>query len=147
MLPFFPLYYGGRTKFSPIHASDIASLINYVITKEIYGKDIEAIGPQVLTFKEIIEKLIKSIDKKRILIPLPLFIAKISATFFQMLPNPLLTKDQLNLLKYDNVKSENGITNFDLGCPSEIYFDQAIKKYAYNWRDGGKFAVKEIDQL
>ena len=64
-----------------------------------------------------------------------------------MLPNPLLKKDQLNLLKYYNVKSESGITNFDLGCPSEIYFDQAIKKYAYNWRDGGKFAVKEIDQL
>ena len=76
---------------------------------------------------------------------MPLFLAKISASFFQILPNPLITRDQLNLLKYDNVKSEKGITNFDVGCPSEIFFEEAIKKYAYNWRQGGEFSVKNID--
>ena len=76
---------------------------------------------------------------------MPLLIAKISASFLEILPNPLITTDQLNLLKYDNVKSDNGITNFDIGCPSKIFFEEAIKKYAYNWREGGKFSIKKID--
>ena len=86
-----------------------------------------------------------SINKKRILIKMPLLVAKISASFLEILPNPLITKDQLNLLKYDNVKSDNGITNFDIGCPSKIFFEEAIKKYAYNWREGGEFSIKKID--
>jgi len=142
LLPIFPLYYKGETKFSPIHASEVAELICHVVSKEIYGKDIEVIGPETLTFKNIIEKIIKSINKKRILLPMPLIFAKISASFFQILPNPLITRDQLNLLKYDNVKSEQGLTNFDIGCPSKIYFGDAIEKYAYNWRDGGEFSIK-----
>jgi len=73
---------------------------------------------------------------------MPLFLAKISATFFQLLPNPLITIDQLNLLKYDNIKSENGFTNFDMGCPSKIFFEEGIKNYAYNWREGGKFSLE-----
>ena len=80
-------------------------LIFYVISKELLFKDIEAIGPEILTFKEIIQKLLNCIDKKRLLIPMPLILAKISATFFQLFPNPLITIDQLNLLKYDNIKS------------------------------------------
>ena len=96
----------------PIHASDVAEIIFYVISKELISKDIEAIGPEVLTFKEIIQILSKCINKKRLLIPMPLSLAKISALFFQLFPNPLLTSDQLRLLKYDNIKSENGITNF-----------------------------------
>ncbi len=145
IIPFFPLYYNGNTKFAPVHVIDVAKLICHVISKEIYSKDIEVIGPEVLSFKEIIKKILLSINKKRILLPMPLFLAKISASFFQILPNPLITRDQLNLLKYDNVKSEKGITNFDVGCPSEIFFEEAIKKYAYNWRQGGEFSVKNID--
>ena len=75
--------------------------------------------------------------------PLPLFIAKASASIFQLLPTPLITNDQLNLLKYDNIKSKNGVTNFDIGVPSKIFFDKGIKQYAYNWREGGKFSLKE----
>tara|TARA_B100000900_G_C20563640_1_gene710030 strand:+ start:31 stop:984 length:954 start_codon:yes stop_codon:yes gene_type:complete len=145
IVPFFPLYYNGVTKFTPVHVTDVAELICHVISKEIYSKDIEVIGPEVFSFKEIINKIIKSIDKKRILLPMPLFVAKISASLLQILPNPLITRDQLNLLKYDNVKSENGITNFDIGCPSKIFFEQAIEKYAYNWRQGGEFSVKKTD--
>ena len=145
IVPFFPLYYNGTTKFTPVHVTDVAELICHVISKEIFSKDIEVIGPEILSFKEIINKIIKSIDKKRILFPMPLPIAKISASLMQILPNPLITIDQLKLLKYDNVKSENGITNFDLGCPSKIFFEEGIKKYAYNWREGGEFSIKKID--
>ncbi len=142
LIPFFPLYYNGNTKFSPVHVSDLAELICHVISNEIYSKHIEVIGPEVLTFKQIMQKIMKSINKKRILLPMPLFLAKISASFLQILPNPLITRDQLSLLKYDNIKSENGITNFDIGCPSKIFFEEAINKYAYNWREGGEFSLK-----
>ena len=142
LAPIFPIYYGGKTKFTPIHASDLADLIFYLISKEIHSKTIEALGPEVLTFKEIINKLSNSINKKRFLFPMPLFLAKLSTIFLQILPDPLITLDQLNLLKYDNIKSENSISNFDIGCPSKLKFDETIKKYAYTWREGGQFSLK-----
>ena len=143
LLPIFPIYYKGETKYSPIHATEVAELIFFVISERIVSKDIEAIGPEVLTFKQIIQILLKSINKKRLLLPLPLPLAKIFAFFFQLLPNPLLTIDQLRLLKYDNVKSEKGVTNFDIGCPSRIFFEKSINNYSYNWRDGGKYSIDE----
>ena len=143
LFPFFPLYYNGSTKFTPIHAADVAELIFNVISKEIVSKDIEAIGPEILTFKEIIQILSKCIKKKRLLVPIPLFFAKISAMFFQLFPNPLLTIDQLRLLKYDNIKSENGITNFDIGCPSKLYFEESVLKYSFNYTEGGQFSMKK----
>jgi len=143
LLPIFPLYYGGKTKFTPIHASDVAELIFYIISNKITSRKIEAIGPQVLSFKEIIQILLKCIDKKRILLPIPLFIAKLSAYLFQLFPNPLLTLDQLHLLKYPNIKSESGTTNFDIGCPSKLFFEESVKKYSFNWREGGQFSVVE----
>ena len=146
LLPFFPLYYGGKTKFAPIHASDVAEIIFQVISNEIFSKKIEAIGPQVLTFKEIIQILLKCIDKKRILIPVPLLIGKISASFLQLFPKPLLTLDQLRLLKYSNIKSEGGKTNFDIGCPSKIFFEEMVKSYSFSWRTGGQFSVVEDDK-
>ena len=142
-LPIFPLYYEGKTKFTPIHASDVAELIFFLISNEITSRKIEAIGPEVLNFKEIIKILLKCIDKKRILLPMPLFFAKLLAYFFQLFPNPLLTLDQLCLLKYPNIKSESGTTNFDIGCPSKLYFEESVKKYSFNWRDGGQFSIIE----
>ena len=73
---------------------------------------------------------------------MPLFLAKLSTIFLQILPDPLITLDQLNLLKYDNIKSENSISNFNIGCPSKLKFDETIKKYAYTWREGGQFSLK-----
>ena len=146
LFPIFPLYYSGSTKFMPIHASDVAEIIFYVISKELISKDIEAIGPEVLTFKEIIQILSKCINKKRLLIPMPLSLAKISALFFQLFPNPLLTLDQLRLLKYDNIKSENGITNFDIGCPSKLFFEESVLKYSFNYAEGGQFSIKKNEK-
>ena len=104
IVPFFPLYYGGKTKFAPIHCSDLTDIIYHVISNNIYSKIIECIGPEIITLKEILEKLLKLIDKKRILLPFPLPLAKITASFFELMPQPLITRDQLNLLKYDNIK-------------------------------------------
>ena len=140
-LPFFPLYYGGATKFSPIHCSDLTDVIYNILSKNVDSKIIECIGPETITFKQIIEKLLKSIGKKRLLIPFPLKIAEVSARFFEIMPNPILTRDQLRLLKYNNIPSGKYKTNFDVGTPSLRYFDEEIKKYSYMWRDGGQFST------
>ena len=141
-LPFMPLYYDGKTKFSPIHVSDLVNILYEVINGNFYKLTLECIGPEILSFKEIINKLLKSINKKRILFPLPYPLAKISAKILQLLPNPLLTEDQLNLLKYDNVVSGLHKTNIDLGLKAEKIFDVELEKYSYNWRTGGQFASK-----
>ena len=140
-LPFFPLYYSGKTKFMPIHCSDITDIIFQVISKNISSNIIECVGPETLSFKEILEKLLKLIDKKRFLIPLPLIIANSSARIFQLLPKPLLTTDQLRLLRYNNVLTGKYKSNFDLGLPSTKYFDNEVKKYSFMWRDGGQFST------
>ena len=142
-LPFFPLYYNGDTKFSPIHCSDLTDVIYDVISKNIYSKIIECVGPETITFKEIIEKLLKLIGKKRITIPFPLKLAEITASLFEIMPNPLLTRDQLRLLKYDNIASGKYKNNFDIGTPSLRYFDEEVKKYSYMWREGGQFSTEK----
>tara|TARA_B100000029_G_scaffold366210_1_gene359588 strand:+ start:2152 stop:3129 length:978 start_codon:yes stop_codon:yes gene_type:complete len=145
ILPFFPLYYSGKTKFSPIHCSDLTDTIYHIISNNINSKIIECVGPEVITFKEVLGKLLKLIDKKRLLIPFPFFLAKISAKFFQLFPNPSLTEDQLRLLKYDNVLSGKYKNNFDIGSPSKRYFDVEVKKYAYMWREGGQFSTEKYN--
>ena len=142
-LPIFPLYYGGNTKFAPIHCSDLTDIIYHVISNNIYSKIIECVGPEILTFKEILQKLLKLTSKKRILLPFPLTLAEISARMFEMMPNPLLTRDQLRLLKYDNIASGKYKTNSDIGLPSIKYFEEEVGKYCYMWRDGGQFSTKK----
>ncbi len=140
MLPIMPLYYNGRTKFTPIHVSDMVDIIFNLIESKENNLVLECIGPEVFTFKEIILKLLKSIDKKRILLPLPLPFAKLTAKFLQLLPKPLLTEDQLKLLKYDNCKSDKYKNNYDFGYISNKKFEDEINKYSYNWKKGGQFA-------
>jgi uncharacterized protein YbjT (DUF2867 family) len=144
-LPFFPLYYNGNTKFTPIHCSDLTDIIYYAISKNIYSKIIECVGPEVISLKEILKRLLKLISKNRLLIPLPFFDANISAKLFQLFPKPLLTVDQLILLKYDNISSNKYQTNFDIGAPSTKIFDQEVEKYCYMWREGGQFSTKKYN--
>jgi len=141
--PIFPLYYEGKTKFAPIHCSDLTDTIYHVISKNIYSKIIECVGPEIITFKTLLEKLLLLIGKKRILIPFPLKIAEFFASLFEILPNPLLTRDQLRLLKYDNISSGKYKTNAEIGIPSVRFFDQEVKKYCYMWREGGQFSTEK----
>ena len=142
-LPFFPLYYNGDTKFTPIHCSDLTDTIYHVISKNIYSKIIECVGPDVISLKEILKKLLKLINKNRLLIPLPFFAANMSAKLFQLFPKPLLTVDQLTLLKYDNICSNKYQTNSDIGVPSTRLFVKEVEKYCYMWREGGQFSTKK----
>ena len=145
-LPIFPLYYEGKTKFAPIHCSDLTDIIHYVISKNLYSKIIECVGPEIISFKDLLEKLLLLIGKKRLLLPFPLPLAEFSARFFEMLPNPLLTRDQLKLLKYDNIQSGKYKTNSEIGIPSIRFFDQEVKKYCYMWREGGQFSTEKYKQ-
>ena len=144
-LPFFPIYYQGKTKFAPIHCSDLTDIIYHIISKNMYSKIIECTGPEIITFKEIIERLLKLMDKRRILIPLPLILANLSARFFEIMPKPLITRDQLRLLKYDNILSGKYKSNSDIGVPSVRYFNEEVKKYCYMWRDGGQFSTEKYN--
>ena len=144
-LPFFPLYYSGKTKFTPIHCSDLTDIIYHVITNNINSKIIECVGPEVITFKNLIERLLVLIDTKRLLISMPLSLASISAKLFQLFPKPLLTEDQLKLLKYDNILTGKYKNNFDIGSPSKRYFDDEVKKYSYMWREGGQFSTEKYN--
>jgi len=144
-LPAFPLYYGGETKFTPIHCSDLTDVIYHVISKNIQSKIIECVGPETISLKEILKTLLKLIDKSRVLVPFPFFVAKISAKFFQLFPKPLLTLDQLKLLKYDNVPSKQYKTNSEIGAPSTRMFEQEVEKYCYMWREGGQFSTKKYN--
>ncbi len=143
LLPIFPLYYNGKTKFSPIHCSDLAEIIYYAISKDINSLTLECIGPEEISFKEILERLLKLIDKKRLLVPIPLILAKLSALFFQFFPSPLITLDQIRLLKYDNVKSGKYKTNFDIGFKDLKNFNEEVEKYCHMWKKGGEFSKKK----
>ena len=144
-LPMFPLYYSGKTKFMPIHCSDLTEIILNVISKKLYSNIIECIGPETITFKEILKKLLNSIGKKRILVDMPLPIAKVVASFFQLFPKPLFTRDQLKLLKYDNIPSGKYKTNFDIGVPSKKNFEIEVNKYSYMWRENGQFSLEKYN--
>ena len=146
-LPFFPLYYSGNSRFAPIHVTDLTDTIHHVISNNIYSKIIECIGPEIITFREILERLLVLIGKKRILLPFPLPLAELSARFFELLPKPLLTRDQLRLLKYDNIASGKYKTNSDIGMPSKKYFNEEVKKYCYMWKEGGQFSTEKYNSI
>ena len=140
-LPIFPIYYSGRTKFMPIHCSDLTDVIFNVISKNIHSHIIECVGPEVINFREILERLLKLIDKKRILLPLPLALANPIAQMFELMPKPLLTRDQLKLLNYDNITSGKYKTNSDINVPCKRFFNDEVNKYCFMWKEGGQFST------
>ena len=144
-LPVFPLYYSGKTLFMPIHAKDLVDIIFNVVSNNTNSQIIECVGPETMTFKEILEKLLKLIGKRRLLLPVPLFVGKTIAKAFQLMPKPLLTEDQLRLLKYDNVTSGKYKTNTDIGLPAKSLFETEVEKYCYMWREGGQFSKKNFE--
>ena len=144
-LPIFPLYFGGKTRFMPIFSGDLADIIFNIISNKIDTQIIECVGPETITLKEIVEKLLKLISKKRLLVPMPLFLGKLTAQFFQYFPKPLLTPDQLRLLQYDNIASNQYKTNTDIGFPAKSLFENEVEKYCYMWREGGQFSKKNSE--
>ncbi len=144
--PIFPLYYNGSTLFRPIHVSDMTEIIYKMVSKELKSITLECIGPEEISLKNILNRLLKLIGKKRLLVPIPLFVAQLSTFFLEIFPKPLITLDQLKLLKYDNIPSGEYKTNFDLDMPSYANFDNEVNKYSYMWRDGGQFSKETKEE-
>jgi NADH dehydrogenase len=113
---FLPLIGGGITKFQPVFVDDVAQAIVKILNCEQYGgKIFELTGPQIYNFKEIMEFILKTINKKRLLLPIPFKFASIIGKIKELLPKPLLTSDQVELLKYNNINSKNYLGFEDLG--------------------------------
>ena len=138
-LPAIPLIGGGKTKFQPIYVSDICKAIVAVLDKEEIEDNIyELGGSQIYTFKELMEILLKQIKKKRFLLPISFPIAKFQARILQIFPKPLLTTDQVEILKYDNIVTNNHSTLKDLKIiPNTI--ESVLPKYIWRFRKGGQF--------
>lgn len=139
-LPAIPLIGGGQTKFQPIYVSDLCKAIVTILDKEEVNENIyELGGSQIFTFKELMEILLKQIKKKRFLIPVPFAFAKFQAKILQLLPKPLLTTDQVEMLKYDNVVTNNFPTLKDLKITPKT-IDTVLPDYIWRFRKGGQFA-------
>ena len=138
--PALPLIGGGLTYFQPIYVGDVVKSIVTILEKEEINKNIyELGGPQTFTFKELMEILLKQIKKKRFLVPIPFSFAKFQAKILQLLPKPLLNADQVEMLKYDNVVTNNFPTLKDLKInPKTI--NSVLPDYIWRFRKGGQFA-------
>ena len=137
--PGLPLVGGGKTKFAPIYVGDVAKAIVKAIDLNNSEPQIyELGGPENYSFKELMKILLTEIKKKRFLIPIPFGIAKFQSYFLQMMPNPLLTPDQVELLKHNNIVSGNYPTLKDLGI-SGTPIQSILSKYIYRFREGGQF--------
>ncbi len=138
-LPFLPLIGGGKTKFQPVFVGDVADAAMKVLfsASDVYqGKTYQLGGPEVVDFKAVYEILFKHTGRKRKLVPLPFAIARIEATFLSLLPNPLLTPDQVESLKTDNIVDDSALSfrEFDITPKS---MDLILPKYLEHYRAGG----------
>ncbi|MBA1338549.1 MAG: NADH dehydrogenase [Pelagibacterales bacterium] len=137
--PILPLVGGGKTKFSPIYVGDAAEAIVKVLNlSNSQPKIYELGGPENYTFKELMEILLIEIKKKRFLISIPFGFAKFQSYFLQMMPNPLLTPDQVELLKNNSIVSGNYPVLQDLGITGKT-IKNILPKYIYRFRTGGQF--------
>ena len=137
--PALPLVGGGKTKFAPIYVGDVAkAIVKALELNNPEPKIYELGGPENYSFKELMEILLREIKKKRFLIPIPFGFAKFQSYFLQMLPNPLLTPDQVELLKYHNIVSGDHPTLKDLGITGTP-IQSILSKYIYRFREGGQF--------
>tara|TARA_X000001036_G_scaffold434953_1_gene475278 strand:+ start:651 stop:1592 length:942 start_codon:yes stop_codon:yes gene_type:complete len=141
MLPVIPIV-GINYKFQPVLVNDVVdSIVQSIEVKNNEGKIYEIGGPKIISFGDIVKSILKTINKKRFVIPMPMPIAKIQSTITDLLPiPPILTKDQCIILsEADNVVSNNHLTIKDLNIdPSDV--EKEMKKWLWRYKDGGQFA-------
>jgi NADH dehydrogenase len=114
--PVLPLIGGGMTKFQPVFVGDTTEgLLELLKRPETAGKNYEFGGPQVYSFKVLLELLLTAMNRQRVLIPIPFALAEMQAGLLELFPNPPLTRDQVRLLKTDKVVSGAEPTLGDLG--------------------------------
>ena len=142
--PVLPLIGGGHTKFQPVFVGDVAKAIAEAVDGTLRAGTIyELGGPEVRTFKELMQFMLATIERKRILVPLPFFAARFKALFLQFAPPPLtLTPDQVELLRVDNIVSDAAIaerrTLAGIGIEAET-IEAIVPSYLWRFRKAGQF--------
>lgn len=144
--PALPLIGGGHTRFQPVYAGDVAEGIARLVTLEAAaGKTYEFGGPEIFTFRELMEFTLHTIQRRRMLVPLPWAVARLQAAILQLLPGSLLTMDQVELLKSDNVVSESaakaGLTLDGLGIAPQA-IEAIVPAYLGRFRRAGQFSKR-----
>ncbi len=144
--PLLPLIGGGKTRFQPIYVDDVADAVcEALVRPEAAGKTFELGGPRIYTFRALMEMMLREIGKRRILAPIPFFFASLIGIAGQIagrLPfiEPLLTVDQVKLLKRDNVVDDSGAvgTIADLGVEAQT-IESVLPSYMVRYRRYGQF--------
>jgi NADH dehydrogenase len=142
-----PLIGGGATKLQPVYVGDVATAVaDAVDGKTRAGATYELGGPEVLTMREIMEVILATIDRRRMLVSLPFGLAKLQARLLQFAPGPLkLTPDQVALLRSDNVVSDTartaGLTLEGLGIAADS-LEAIAPQYLWRFRAAGQFQRK-----
>jgi uncharacterized protein YbjT (DUF2867 family) len=138
IFPGLPLVGGGHTRFQPVFVGDVAQAILMALSRQD-GRTYELGGPTVYSFKELIQLILRETGRKRLLVPLPFAIASLKAMFLQLLPNPLLTVDQVRLLKHDNVVLPTAAGLSDLGI-TPTSAEAVVPSYLWRYRAKGEYA-------
>lgn len=143
--PALPLIGGGKTRFEPVFVGDVAKAVVAGLTgKAEAGAPYELGGPEILTMKEVMERVLDYTMRRRLLVPLPFWLAKTQAVFLQLLPNPPLTLDQVRMLETDNVVSEAakraGRTVQGLGI-EPVAVEAVVPDYLERFRPRGQFSI------
>jgi len=141
--PALPLIGGGLTRFQPAFVGDVATAIAEAVDGNARGGTVyELGGPEVRTFKELMQFVLATIERKRLLVPLPFFFAKLQAMVLQFMPKPMLTPDQVELLRVDNVVSAaartEGRTFQGLGIDPET-IEAIVPSYLWRFRKAGQY--------
>ena len=140
-LPVIPVV-GINYKFQPILVTDVAdAIIKAIDIKNNEGKIYEIGGPKIISFGDMVKSILKTINKKRFVIEMPMSMAKIQSKILSLLPiSPILTEDQCNILaEPDNIVSDKHLSLKDLNIQSSDV-EEAMKKWLWRYRDGGEFA-------
>lgn len=144
--PFLPLIGGGHTKFQPVYVGDVAEAVARTVDGTLeHGKIYELGGPEVMSFRRCMEEMLRVIDRKRALVPVPWFAAKLIGSIAGLLPKPMLTRDQVTLLQHDNVVSDKaaseGRTLEGIGIRPTAT-DAVLPTYLWRFREQGQFTKK-----
>ncbi len=145
MAPVLPLIGGGKTKFQPVYVGDVAKTVVAALQGRCKpGAIYEIGGPEIVTLRDIFKKVLHHSGRRRIFVPVPFWAARMEAFFLQMLPNPILTVDQVRLLEQDNLVSPMAYrekrTLKGLGI-DPIPADAVIGEYLERFRARGEFAA------
>jgi NADH dehydrogenase len=133
------IYGDGGTKFQPVYVGDVADAIIACLERaDTAGETYELAGPTVYSFKQLMELVLSATDRTCLLAPVPFWAASMKAFFLELLPKPLLTRDQVTLLKTDNVASGELPTLEALGIVPTAA-ELIVPTYLDRFRRGGRF--------